>query len=122
MTGIVDCVIVSEIMAGVIMATPDSMARKSTRAKSVTGKSVCTQRMTDAQPVTHVNRTVGGKTMEAPAAHMKATSARMKPATTADVKAARPAFRDRRDIHRDAKRAYRNACRENCYRSLHGVS
>jgi hypothetical protein len=53
---------------------------------------------------------------------MKTTATWMEAATAAaNVKAAGTSGH-RRYVHRDAKRANRNARRENCYRSLHGVS
>ena len=136
--------IVIEIMAGVMMAAADGVSRKSVRMKGVRGKSASTQGMPETRCVTEMGRTPGGeamdaaKAMETPSTWMEAAKCRMKtaaadvktaPAATAHVKAAPAAavktagaFGDRRNIHRDAKRAHRNACRENCYRSFHGVS
>lgn len=126
-TGIVDLMIVTEVMASVMMAAADGVARKSTRVnsatwrvKSVRRESVRAQSMAEARPVTEMDWTVGGKAMEA--ASMETAKRGMKAAATAatDVNAATTAaadvkatgaFRERRDVHRDAERTHRDACR-----------
>ena len=62
-------VIVREVVAGE-MIPADAVARKSMRAKSVPGKSM------RAKSVTHVDRTVTSKAMEA-SARVKAAAAKM---------------------------------------------
>lgn len=137
-TGIVDLMIVTEVMASVMMAAADGVARKSTRVnsatwrvKSVRRESVRAQSMAEARPVTEMDWTVGGKATEATsmeAASMETAKRRMK-AAASDVKAATAAtdvnaattaaadvkatgaFRERRDVHRDAERTHRDACR-----------
>ena len=69
-------VIVREVVAGEMIPV-DAVARKSMRAKSVPGKSM------RAKSVTHVDRTVTSKAMEAmgaSAAHVEAAAAKMKAA------------------------------------------
>ena len=80
--GITDCMIVTKVVAGEMIPV-DAVARKSMRAKSVPGKSM------RAKSVTHVDRTVTSKAMEAmeasarvkaAAAHVEAVAAKMKAA------------------------------------------
>ena len=68
-------VIVREVVAGEMIPV-DAVARKSMRAKSVPGKSM------RAKSVTHVDRTVTSKAMEAmeASARVKAAAAKMKAA------------------------------------------
>ena len=127
--GIADCMIVTKVVAGETISV-DGMARKSMCAKSVSGETV------RAKGVTHMDRNMGSEAMGAVEAapakrRMKAPAKSMKPpASTKSMKAAAPSPKSMKpapaaksvattsnciNFRRDAKRADRNARRQNTY-------
>ena len=119
---------IGKVVAGEMISV-DGVARKSMPVKSVSGEAVRTE------SVTHMDRTMGSKAMkaveaapakrrtEASAKSMEATaSAKSMPAASAKsmptASAATPSACKRRDVRHDAKRAHRNARRQNAYCSF----
>ena len=120
---------IGKVVAGE-MISMDGVARKSMPVKSVSGEAVRTE------SVTHMDRTMGSKAMEAveaaPAKRRTEASAKsMKPAASAKsmeatasaksmptASAATPSACKRRDVRHDAKRAHRNTRRQNAYCSF----
>ena len=138
--GTADCMIMTKVVAG-DMISVGGMAGKSMPAKSVSGEAVGTK------SVSHMDRTMGSKAMEAVEAAAPArmeASAKSMEATTASAKsmeptataksmptasaksmptaspatAATPSACKRRDVRHDAKRGHRNARRQNAYCSF----
>lgn len=127
--GTADCMIMTKVVAG-DMISVGGMASKSMPAKSVSGEAVGTK------SVSHMDRTMGSKAMEAVEAAAPArmeASAKSMEATTASAKsmeptataksmptasAATPSACKRRDVRHDAKRGHRNARRQNAYCSF----
>jgi hypothetical protein len=125
--------VVTEIMAGDMVAAVDSVAREMMAHDSMPVKRVGGECMR-AKRVAHMDRSVGREameTMEAAKASMHAAERRMEStaahvettaatsASTAKVEAA-GSLRHCRDIGGKAQRADRNAGRQNRYRSFHG--
>jgi hypothetical protein len=116
--GVADCMIMTNVVADE-MISMDGMARKSMPAKSVSGEAMGSKatEAVEAAPAKSMKPTASAKSMEptASAKSMEPTASAKSMPTTSP---ATPSACKRRDVRHDAKRAYRNARRQNAYCSF----
>jgi hypothetical protein len=106
--GMADCMMMTKVVAGEMISV-DGMARKSMPAKSVSGEAMGSKTMeaVEAAPAKSMEPTASAKSVPTASAKSMPTTS---PATPSACK--------RRDVRHDAKRAYRNARRQNAYCSF----